>query len=228
MIVIQNRRLRYGLKILIPLLLIPATVAAGAVLFEAKRALWISFAVALLSFLFFVTGFEQKKTGTRRLVVVSMMTALSVIGRFIPYFQPIAAMTILTAIYLGGEAGFLVGALSALISNFFFGQGPWTPFQMVAWGMIGLFAGILSAPLKKSRIALMAYGAFAGILYSHIMDIWTVLWYHGTLEISFYLPALMAALPYTTLYAVSNVLFLWFLAGPMGQKLERMHVKYGV
>ena len=82
------------------------------------------------------------------------MVALSVTGRFIPFFKPVTALTVLTAVYLGGEAGFLCGALSAVISNFWFGQGPWTPFQMLAWGMIGLFAGLLASPLKRSRIRL--------------------------------------------------------------------------
>ncbi len=228
MIVIHNRRLRYGLKILIPLLLIPATVAVGALLLDAEKALLVSLAVAVFALLFFATGFEEKKTGTRRMVVVAIMTALAVIGRFVPYVQPIAALTILTALYLGGEAGFLVGTLSALISNFFFGQGPWTPFQMTAWGMVGLLAGVLATPLKKHRAALLAYGALAGAFYSHIMDIWTVLWYRGTWEVSYYLAALTTALPYTVVYAVSNVLFLWLLSTSMGQKLERMHVRYGV
>ena len=78
---------------------------------------------------------------------------------------------------LGSESGFLVGAMSALVTNFYFGQGPWTPFQMFAWGMIGLIAGYLGDPLRRSRIALAVYGAFSGIAYSMIMDIWTVLWY---------------------------------------------------
>ena len=100
----------------------------------------------------FITGFERKVTGTRRMVLVAVMTAISVLGRFIPFFKPITALTVITAMYLGGEAGFLVGSLSALLSNFYFGQGPWTAFQMLAWGLIGYVAGLIAESLKRNRV----------------------------------------------------------------------------
>ena len=182
----------------------------------------------MCALLLFVSGFEKKKTGSRRLVIVSCMTALCIIGRFIPFFKPITALTIITAIYLGGEAGFLVGALSALLSNFYFGQGPWTAFQMLAWGMIGLFAGFLSAPLKRSRSLLLLYGSLSGIFYSFIMDIWSVMWYAGGINWNLYLAGLVTALPHTIMYLVSNFVFLFFLAKPFGEKLQRVKIKYGV
>lgn len=89
--------------------------------------------------------------------------------------------------YFGSEAGFMTGALSAVISNFFFGQGPWTPFQMFSWGILGLIAGIIADPLKRSKIVLTIYAVISGILYSLIMDIWTVLWADGYFNFSRYL-----------------------------------------
>lgn len=228
MIVIRNSHVRSVLKIVIPFLLIPASVAAGVFVFEEKRYAFISLAVTVLSLILFLCGFEKKKIGTRRLIIVAVMTALSVTGRFIPFFKPVTALTVLTALYLGGEAGFLTGALSAVLSNFYFGQGPWTPFQMLAWGLIGLIAGFLAEPLKKSRVLLTVYGVLAGMAYSFIMDIWTVLWYNNTFDIKIYLAALGTAVPYTILYSVSNVIFLWFFARPFGEKLQRIKIKYGV
>ena len=111
------------------------------------------------------------------MVLVAVMTAISVLGRFIPFFKPITALTVITAMYLGGEAGFLVGSLSALLSNFYFGQGPWTAFQMLAWGLIGYVAGLIAESLKRNRALLLAYGVLSGIAFSLIMDVWTVLWY---------------------------------------------------
>ena len=99
---------------------------------------------------------------------------------------------------------------------------------MLSWGLIGLFAGIFSEPLKKQRALLLFYGVISGIAYSFIMDIWTTLWYSGEFDTSFYLTALGTAIPYTGSYAVSNFVFLFFLAEPFGEKLERMHIKYGV
>jgi energy-coupling factor transport system substrate-specific component len=227
-LVIKSSGARKALKILLPAFAIPATVAAGAVLLEEKQYALISLAVAVMATVLFAAGFEKKQTGTRRLIICAVMIALSVAGRFIPLFKPVTALTVITAVYLGGESGFLVGAMSALISNFYFGQGPWTPFQMLAWGFIGLFAGISGRYLKKSRISMAAYGLISGAAYSLVMDIWTVLWYSGSPDIKLYLAAVVTALPHTALYCVSNVVFLWLFAKPFGEKLERVKLKYGV
>lgn len=227
MIVIKNDRARKWLRLLIPFAVIPASIAAGVVLLGQKRYAFISLAVSLLSLLLFAAGYESKKTGTRRMVVAAVMIALSVIGRFIPLFKPVTALTVIAGVWLGGETGFLVGAMSAVISNFYFGHGPWTPFQMLAWGLIGLLAGILSTPLKKSRPLLVLFGLISGLAYSLVMDVWTVLWY-SEFSWELYLGSVVTALPHTLLYAVSNAIFLWFLSPPFGEKLERLRVKYGV
>ncbi len=228
MLTVKNAKLRTAMKIFIPFLLIPFAVLLGGRIFGERNHMFVSLFIAVLSLLLFIAGFEKKVTGTRRAVIVSVMTALSVAGRFIPFFKPVTAVTVITAIWLGGEAGFLVGALSALISNFYVGQGPWTPFQMLAWGLIGLFAGFMSKYLQKSKTAVLIYGVFSGILFSVIMDIWSVMWYDGGFNISLYKTALIAALPHTLLYAVSNFIFLFFAIKPFGEKLNRIKIKYGV
>lgn len=227
MIVIRSAALRRVLSVLIPIVLFPAAVLVGAIWFDDRKYVYISLLCAVLTVLLFCTGFARKQIGSRRLVLVSIMTALASAGRLIPFFKPIAAITILTAIYLGGEAGFFVGAMAAFISNFTFGQGSWTPFQMLAWGLIGYFAGILSGILRKKRLALMIYGALSGIFFSFVMDVWTVLW-GGGFTFSLYLSALVTAIPHTILYTVSNVLFLWWFDRPFGNKLTRIQQKYGI
>lgn len=228
MMVIKNDKVRNILKIIIPFVIVPALVFLGALVFDEKRHLLISFGVALLAVLLFIAGFEKKVTGSRRMVIVAVMIALCIVGRFIPFFKPVTALTIITAIYLGSESGFLVGALAAVLSNFYFGQGPWTPFQMLGWGLIGLVAGYFSKPLKNSRIFLLIFGVLSGVVFSFVMDVWTVLWYNGSFNSALYLSSIVAALPHTVLYAVSNFIFLWFLAKPFGEKLERIKIKYGV
>ena len=156
------------------------------------------------------------------------MSSLAVVGRFIPFFKPVSAIVILTGAYFGPEAGFLCGSSAALVSNFFFGQGPWTPFQMAAWGMIGLISGYISRPILKSRVLLIVWGALAGALFSMIMDVWTVLWYAGTLKADLYVEALYTSLTHLILYSVSNVAFLFLMARPVGEKLSRLKTKYGV
>ena len=214
MIVIKSPHLRRILRQILPWVAIPLCVLLGATVFSDKGYAYVTLLVTMLSLLLFIAGFEKKRTGTRRLILVAVMVALSVAGRFLPLFKPITALTVLTAMYLGSEAGFLTGALSAVISNFYFGQGPWTPFQMMSWGLIGFTAGLLAQPLKRHKWFLLCYGVIAGVAYSFIMDIWTVLWYNGTFQWTLYTDALLSAIPYTCVYALSNVLFLIFFANP--------------
>ena len=231
---------------------IPALILLGIVAFNDRMYLWISICIAVLACLPFFISFElrggfgkksgtapecaaseaQSGRGTTRLIILASMTALSVLGRFIfaplPFFKPVTAIVVITGMYLGAESGFLCGALSAILSNIMFGQGPWTPFQMFTWGIIGLFAGLMAGILKRNRIILSVFGVLAGVLFSFTMDIWTVLWWDGKFSFSRYLTALASAAGVTAVYAVSNVIFLWLLARPLGSKLERIIVKYGV
>lgn len=231
LMVIQNQKLRRALGVLIPFVIIPTAVLIFAFGPLKKHYALASLLVTVLALVVFSCGFERRKTGTRRLILVAVMTALSVTGRFIfgaiPGFKPITAVVVITAVYLGGEAGFLTGALSAIISNFYFGQGPWTPFQMLSWGLLGLLAGLLNRPLRRSRLLMSIYGVFAGAVYSMVMDVWTVLWYNGGFNASLYTAALVTALPHTLSYAISNVIFLNLLARPFGEKLDRIKIKYG-
>lgn len=228
MILIKNRSVRKAVGILS---MIGSAVIAflPLLIFDAgqKYAL-CALGLSLLSLSLFFTGYDRKNIGSRRAVICAIMIALSVAGRFIPLFKPISALTILCAMYLGKESGFMCGSLSALISDFYFGLGPWTPFQMFAWGMIGFIGGILSVTLKKSKIALILYGSICGVLFSLIMDIWSVLWYNGSLEFSLYKNAIVSALPFTVLYCVSNIVFLLIFADPISKKLERIKIKYGI
>lgn len=213
-------------------LLVPTVILCGALLFEEKQYAWISLCVTVLSCVPFFLRFEKKETSTKRLVLIAAIVALSVVGRFIftplPGFKPVTAVVVITAMYFGSEAGFMTGALSAVISNFYFGQGPWTPFQMFSWGLIGLISGLLADPLKRSRIVLGIYAVISGIMYSLLMDIWTVLWVDGTFNFSRYLAAVVSATQFTVIYAVSNLIFLLLFIKPIGKTLERIKTKYGV
>ena len=232
MIRIKNEKLRKVIRVAVPFVLTPLAVWAGVFVFRENMYAWISVVCVILALVLFYASFDKKIVGTRRMVIIAVMTALSVISRavfaMIPAFKPITSIVIITAIWIGPESGFLVGSLTAVISNFQFGQGPWTPFQMFAWGMIGLIAGYLGDPLRRSRVALAVYGALAGIAYSMIMDVWTVLWYGEGFRWDLYIAALGTALPYTIGYAVSNVVFLLVLGRPFGEKLQRVKIKYGV
>lgn len=193
------------------------------------------FLSAILCCLPFFAVFENKvttKNTTRYLTLVAVMTAVSVAGRFlfapVPFFKPVSAVVIVTALCLGSHAGFVTGAMSALVSNFYFGQGPWTPFQMLAWGLVGFFAGLLSKPLEKSRILLSLYGAFAGLFYSVLMDSWSVIFMDGNLNLKRFSAFFVTSLPVTVCYVVSNVVFLLVIGKPVADSLNRVIKKYGI
>ncbi len=224
----MKKWLSYGILCL----LIPAVIIGGALLFGDRQYAWISLCVAVFSCVPFFIRFEKSATDIKRLVLLAVMVALSVVGRIIftpiPGFKPVTAFVVITAMYFGSEAGFLTGALSAVISNFYFGQGPWTPFQMFSWGMIGLLAGLLSEVLKKNKLVLCIFAVISGALYSFLMDIWTVLWADGFFNIERYLAAIISSMQFTLIYAVSNLIFLFLFAKPIGKVLERIKDKYAI
>ena len=228
----MQTRIRSLISALIFAVGVPLVLWLSNTVFHNKQYAFISLAVAVLACLPIFCGFERNQQTAYRLILLAVLTALSVTGRFlfamVPCFKPVTAMTVITALYFGPEAGFMVGALTAVLSNFYFGQGAWTPFQMFAWGMIGLAAGLLAKPLKKSRWLLYAFGILAGAAYSAVMDIFTVLWQDNTFHLLRYGAMILSSLQMTVLYAVSNVVFLALLARPIGEKLLRIQVKYGI
>ena len=113
---------------------IVALIVLGVRLFSDRRYTLVSMMIAFLACFFFYLTYEKKEGSIRRMVMIAVMTTITVISRLIfgvvPGFKPMSAIIILTGIFMGPECGFLVGSLSALTSNIFFGQGPWTPFQI--------------------------------------------------------------------------------------------------
>lgn len=214
-------------------LLVAGVMAVGILLWQDRKYNLVSILIAAGSCVPFYYAYERRQGGIRRMVILAVMVGLAVAGRFLfamlPGFKPVTAIVVLTGIYLGAEGGFLTGSLAALISNMFFGQGPWTPFQMAAWGTLGFAAGLpgLRRILKK-RIFLAVYGFAAGLAYSAVMDIWTVLSYETGFSIARYALSLLSSLPFSLVYGVSNVMFLMLCAGPVGRKLERIRVRHGI
>lgn len=214
-------------------IIIPLVIWFGVWLFNDRKYNVISMAIALLSCIPFFIRFEKGKSGAREIVVIAVMTAFSVIGRLIfspiPGFKPVTAITIIAGIALGAESGFMVGSLTAIVSNIFFGQGPWTPFQMFVWGILGFLSGLIFYKKQTSnRFILAVIGLVGGIAYSMLMDIWTTLSMEGTFNISRYLFYISSSFPFMAIYAVSNVVFLFVLAKPFLEKLNRIKTKYGI
>ena len=219
------------------LLLIPLTLFVGVFYLERQQYALVAVLVLIECMLPFFMVFEGRRPQARELVIIAVLCAISVAGRaaffMLPQFKPVMAMTIISGVALGGESGFLVGALSMLVSNMFFSQGPWTPWQMFCMGIIGFLAGVLFRKgwLRRSRSSLCVFGAFCAIvIYGGIMNPASVLmWANAdTLTWQVLLTYYVTGFPMDCIHAAATVFFLWIAAEPMLEKLDRIKRKYGL
>lgn len=172
----------------------------------------------------------KRKMQTRDLVMIAVLSAITVAGRaafyMLPNFKPVAAMVIICGVTLGAKSGFLVGCISMLVSNIFFGQGPWTPWQMLSYGLIGFFAGILFRQGRIRKTSLCVYGFLSVIfIFGGIMNLSAAVMYTSDLTWEGLLAMYMSGLPFDLVQAGSTVLFLAIGAKPMIAKLERIKSK---
>ncbi|MDO4542186.1 MAG: ECF transporter S component [Bacillota bacterium] len=219
---------------LVIIILIPATIAFGIIFLNDRKYYVISMLIIFETMLPFFMIFENRKPEARELIIIAVMAAIGVAGRaaffMVPQFKPVLAIVIITGVCLGAEAGFLTGALTAFVSNFFFGQGPWTPWQMFAFGIVGFLAAILfqRGVLKRKLLPLCIFGFLSALLiYGPIVDtcsIFTMAVGTKTAAYTFYL----TGLPFNIIHGVATVIFLALLAKPMIEKLERIKKKYGL
>ena len=164
------------------------------------------------------------------------MTAITVAGRelfyMIPNIKPVAALVILSGISFGGEAGFLIGSMSMLVSNIFFGQGSWTPWQMFAMGMLGFLAGHIFKQegeiSKKKKWGICIYGFLAVVLfYGVLMNLSSVIMYQDNINSAMILAALGTGLPFDLIHACGTFVFLMIGTNPLLSILNRVKAKYG-
>ena len=215
---------------------IPLTILFGSLLLDNRKFYFISLLVIFETMLPFFLVFENRKPEARELVVIAVVAAIGVVGRavffMVPNMKPVTAIVIIAGACLGPEAGFLTGAMTAFVSNFFFGQGPWTPWQMFSFGIIGFLTGMLfrKGILKKEKkIRLCLYGAFVSLcIYGLLMDTYTVLTMDFVSSKAEVLAIYASGFPVNCVHAVGTFIFLMVLANPMIEKLERIRRKYGM
>lgn len=226
---------RTWFALVLMLLIVPALLYLSVRIFHGKKYMISSLIVVFAAMLPFFMMFEGRKPKAREIMVIAVLSALGVAGRaaffMVPSFKPVAAFVILTGISFGGEAGFLVGCLIMLISNMFMGQGPWTPWQMFSFGIIGFLAGILykKGILKARKADLCIYGFLSVVLiYGGIMNPASVLMAYGHITKESLLAFYISGLPVDLVHAASTVVFLCIMSQPLLTKLERIKVKYGL
>ena len=228
-----SRRTWFALVLM--LLTVPLLLYLSVRIFHGRKYLVTSLIVVVAAMLPFFMMFEGRKPKAREIMVISVLAAIGVAGRaaffMIPSFKPIAAIVILTGVSFGGEAGFLVGCLIMMISNIFMGHGPWTPWQMFSFGMIGFLAGILyqKGILKARKLDLCIYGFLSVFLiYGGIMNPASILMSYGYITKSSLIAYYISGAPVDLVHAASTVIFLWFMSRPLLEKLERIKRKYGL
>jgi energy-coupling factor transport system ATP-binding protein len=184
----------------------------------------------------FFLVFESRKPKARELVTIAVLCAIGVAGRsaffMLPQFKPVLALVIISGVAFGGETGFLVGAVTMLVSNVLFSQGPWMPWQMFSMGIIGFLAGVLfrKGLLRRSRGSLATFGAFAAvIIYGGIMNPAAALMYNSqTINLRMLKAYYVSGLPMDLIHAAATAVFILIAAEPMLEKLDRIKVKYGL
>lgn len=232
----KNKRLskRTWMSIFIILLLIPATIYIGY-RFGDRKYYIVSLLIIIYTMLPFFMVFEQRKPQARELVVIAVMCALAVASRAafiaVPFFKPIAAVIIITGVAFGAEAGFLTGAVSAFVSNFIFGQGPWTPWQMFAYGIAGFLAGLLFTKgiISRKKLPLAFFGAVVIMLIvGPLLDTCTLFTMSSMVDTTNAAVVYGAGVPVNTVFALCTFLTLLILSKPMLEKLDRIKLKYGM
>ncbi len=215
--------------------LVPLTIFVGIYFFGDTKYLFISLLILFEIMLPFFVSLEKQKIQARELVLIATVCALCVTGRavfyMLPSFKPVAALVILSGVTLGSETGFLVGAVTMLASNVFFGQGIWTPWQMFAMGTIGFLAGAVfnHKILPVNKISLSLFGFLAVlILYGGIMNPAAMFMAHTTVSWESLMLYYLSGIPVDLIHAAATAFFLVIGGEPILRNLERVKKKYGI
>ena len=184
-----------------------------------------------------VTGFawyERTHPTSRVLALVATLAALGALGRIafapLPNIKPTTDIVLLSGYVLGGAPGFVVGAVAALASNLFFGQGPWTPWQMVAWGGIGVGGAALArlSARRLGRIPLAVACGAAGLAFGVVMNVHLWVNYSGDHTAAKLAATFATSLPFDIAHAVGNVAFCLVFGPALVRALQRFRTRMDV
>ncbi len=214
---ISNDKPNPMLKILFPLFLI---IILGLLLAGIKqenfvaRQGWglLSAEIMVIALAFFYWGFEQGRASSREIALIAVLAAVAAVGRVpfaaLPNVQPTTFVVIVSGFVFGPRAGFMVGSTAALVSNFFLGQGPWTPWQMFAWGLAGASAGVIKmiCPGIGTR-GMSVFNVAWGYLFGWIMNLWFWTSFIQPLNWQSFLASYAASFWFDTFHAAGNAAF---------------------
>jgi len=197
---------------------------------------WIagSFLVLGAALLAGFVWYERTHPSTRVLALVATLAAMAALGRVafaaLPNVKPTTDIVLIAGYVLGGAPGFMVGAVAALASNLFFGQGPWTPWQMAAWGGVGLAGAVLArvAGRHLGRVPLAIACALAGLGFGAIMNLSTWITYSGDHTTAKLAATFATSLPFDIAHATGNVLFCLAFGPALVRALHRYRTRFEI
>ena len=219
--------------LLVCFLLIPATLYLGAQL--PGRSYYITGTLIIIELMIpFFMAFEGRKPQARELVVIAVMCAIAIAGRVaipIPNFKATFALIMLAGIAFGPEAGFMVGAITAFASNFFYGQGAYTPWQMFGYGAGGMLAGFCFAKgrLPQKPLVMAVFGFLASILWvGPLLDCSHIFLMVSVINWDSMIAAFVSGFYVNVSQAICTVLVMLLFGKPLLEKLDRIKIKYGM
>src|SRR4051794_11187531 len=178
--------------------------------------------------------YEHERPQARVLSLVAALAALAVVGRLafaaVPHVKPVTDIVLFAGMALGAAPGVAVGAITALVSNVFLSQGPWTPWRMAAWGGVGVAGALLSRAIggrELGRVPLALVCALMGLGFGAVMDVyqWTLA---ARQDLPSYLAVSGSSLPYNVAHAMGNVVFCLLIGPPFVRALRRYRRRFEV
>ena len=222
-------------SVIMSLMAIPITLFFGIYFLNDEHYNLISLLMVIEALVPFALIFDGRSPKAREIIIISVMCAIAVASRVafaaVPSIKPFMAIVIISGIALGGETGFLVGAVSMFVSNMYFGHGAWTPWQMFTYGLIGMFGGLVFNKKHKlqKRIPISLYGFLSAIIiHGGIMNPASIIMGQGKITLGMILSAYARGFGMDFVQAISTTIFLWLLAPIMLEKLNRVKNKYGL
>jgi energy-coupling factor transport system substrate-specific component len=187
----------------------------------------MSFVILAVVLLGGFAWYERSRPPSQVVALVAALAALAIAGRIafaaFPNVKPTTDIVVFAGYALGPAPGFAVGALAGLVSNFWFGQGPWTPWQMAGWGMCGVMGAALALGARNAgRLSLAAVCGLAGIAYGVLLNFSLMATYGGDLSLERFLTLEARAIPFDLAHVAGNIAFA-LLAGPA---MVRMLVRF--
>lgn len=211
------------------LIILLAVIISLAGLFKGKISDGAAVSViSLAALLIMIRWAKNSLVSVKQLSLIAALTAAAALGRVpfaaIPGVQPTSFLIIVIGFVFGPQAGFMTGAMSALVSNFLLGQGPWTPWQMLGWGLMGMFAGYVTR-IKTLRVSwvLAVFAGLWGFIFGWIQNIGFAVLFIYPLTFKAYVSSCLLSAAFDSLHALTNFLLCLFLASPVIKILSDFH-----